>query len=206
MRLYHPENSGLARYCPTFVSAYERILSSLSRKAKERRENARLHGCFREMKAGPLAEAISKDPQKAEFVSRFIFDRDRSTTILACTALRMANEEGADISAAVPRLARAFTHHDHFMRLEAMNALYEALPNISREGRLEAAAAAEKFVRDELDASVISDPGGSPMVFESLLRLMRSISELEGTHPLVMGKLIAELRTHPKGARRIEGE
>ena len=200
LALYDPEKSGFARYCPTFKAAFDRLTDCVGRKAQERRENARLNSCFRQMKAEPIVEAIAADPKKAEFVSRFIFDRDRNTMILACHALRLANGRGADITPAVPKLVRAFTHHDFFMRLQAMNTVCEALPSLGREARLEAAAGAESFVRGELDSSVITDPGGAPLVFESLLKLMRSIAELEGVHPLILGKLISELKTHPKAA------
>lgn len=200
LTMYDPAKSGFARYCPTFKAAFDRLGEKISRKAQERRENAMLNSCLRQMKAEPIVEAIAADPRKAELVSRFIFNRDRNTMILACHALRMANERGADISPAVPKLVRAFTHHDFFMRLQAMNTVFEALPSLGREARMQAAAGAESFVGSQLDSSVITDPGGSPMVFESLLRLMRSIAELEGVHPICMGKLIAELKTHPKAA------
>ncbi len=206
LTIYDADKAGFARYCPTFKAAFDRLGEKLSLKAQERRENARLHSCFREMKAEPIVEAIAADPRKAELVSRFIFDRDRNTMILACHALRLANGRGADIGPAVPKLVKAFTHHDFFMRIQAINAVCEALPSLGRDCRLAAAAEAERFVRNELDNSVLADPGGSPMVFESLLRLMRSIAELEGVHPLCMGKLIAELKTHPKPEIRCLGE
>ncbi len=207
MKLVDPGRTGLARYCPTFVAAFERLSGGITRSAASRKERSRLCGYLRQGKAEPLVEAIAADTSKAALVGRFLFHRDRNTMILACAALRWASQRGADISPAVPHLAKAFRHHDFFMRLQAMNTVCDSLPSLSRPARLQAIAAAESFVNEELDEAVIADPGGSPMVFESLLRLMRSISALEGSYPLCTGKLIAELRAHPKagGGRRLGG-
>ncbi len=206
VRFCDESKTGFARYCPTFRAAYDRVAEGITHRVARRKERSAVCGLLRQGKLEPLVSAIAEDPSRSALVGSFIFNRDRTTMILACAALRNAGAGGTDISPAVPQLVQAFTHRDFFMRLQAMNTLCDALPSLPRAERLKVSAGTESFIANELDNAVLADPGGSPMIFESLLRLMRSIAALEGTHPLSMGKLISELRTHPKGETRCLGE
>jgi hypothetical protein len=194
MMLLDPAKTGFARYCPTFSAALGRLRDSVSEKAARRRERERLLGLLKEGMAGRAADAIAEDPCRSALVGGSLFHRERNMRLYACVALRKASEAGADISPAVPLLLRSLSHHDRFMRFEAANALRDALPSLGEGGRRVLESGVDSFVSRRLDQAFFEDPETTLLVARSLLALMRHFAELEGVHPLCIGRLLRELR------------
>ncbi|MEW6722814.1 MAG: hypothetical protein AB1324_06130 [Candidatus Micrarchaeota archaeon] len=204
--LYEREKKGIARHLPAFKAAYDRLAERIGRRAQERAFRKMLESELREGRTDFAASSVRDDPSKAAVLGELMFHRNRNVALLACWSLRNSNDAKIDITAALPRLLRSLRHHDFYMRVNSANAILEASPTLSRDARMAVAFDLERFTAREMDAAVIADPGGAPMLFESLLALSRSLRALDGVHYLSEARLVRELKGRPKKDAACIGE